>query len=117
MERISPRRGWLNRSGSMPPRISTRHRTSTGSYASEEAVPRLRHEQWRRQEMVRGGVLLASIAFGFVGSSAEAQDRKGIRFWNLALYTIPSFKLPPAGEKRRGPRHMRNVGDGTVGQR
>src|SRR5437660_12608676 len=114
MERISPRRGLLNRSGSMPPRISTRHRTSTGSYASEEAIPRLRHEQWRRQEMVRGGVLLASIAFGFVGSSAAAQDRKGIRFWNLTLYTITSFQLSPAGEGRRGSDQCENARYVTV---
>jgi hypothetical protein len=32
--------------------------------------------------MIRGGVLLASIAFRLVGSSVVAQDRKGIRFWN-----------------------------------
>src|SRR5260370_20502697 len=114
MERISPRRGWLNRSGSMPPRISTRHRTSTGSYASEEGVRRLRHEQWRRQEMVRGGVFLASIAFGFVGSSAAAQDRKGIRFWNLTLYTITSFQLSPAGKDSWGPDQCENDRDGTV---
>ena len=30
------------------------------------------------------GVLLASIAFGLVASSAAAQDRKGIQFWNGA---------------------------------
>jgi len=30
-------------------------------------------------------VLLASIAFALVTSSVLAQDRKGIRFWNLTL--------------------------------
>ena len=64
--------------------------------------------------MVRGGVLLASIAFGFVGSSAAAQDRKGIRFWNLTLYTITSFQLSPAGKDSWGPDQCENDRDGTV---
>ncbi|TMJ37206.1 MAG: hypothetical protein E6G86_17580 [Alphaproteobacteria bacterium] len=64
--------------------------------------------------MVRGGVLLASIAFGFVGSSAAAQDRKGIRFWNLTLYTITSFQLSPAGKDSWGSDQCENDRDGTV---
>src|SRR5262249_8329346 len=35
MERTSPQQGWLRRSGSMPPSILTRRRTSIGSCASE----------------------------------------------------------------------------------
>jgi hypothetical protein len=64
--------------------------------------------------MVRGGVLLASIAFGFVGSSAAAQDRKGIRFWNLTLYTITSFQLSPVGKDSWGSDQCENDRDGTV---
>ena len=64
--------------------------------------------------MVRGGVLLASIAFGFVGSSAAAQDRKGIRFWNLTLYTITSFQLSPAGKDSWGSDQCENDRDGRL---
>src|SRR5215472_14732928 len=68
----------------------------------------------RRQEMLRGGVLLALIAFGLVGYSAAAQDRKGIRFWNLTLYTIASFQMSPAGKDSWGHDQCKNDRDGTV---
>ena len=49
-------------------------------------------------------VLLALIVFGFfVGSSVAAQDRKGIRFWNLTLYTITTLQMSPAGKDSLGP--------------
>jgi hypothetical protein len=64
--------------------------------------------------MVRGGVLLVSIAFGLVGSSVAAQDRKGIRFWNLTLYTITSFQMSPAGKDSWGSDQCKNDRDGTV---
>ena len=35
-------------------------------------------------------LLLNVIVLGLVGSAAMAQDRRGIRFWNLTLYTITS---------------------------
>src|SRR5256885_15693322 len=60
------------------------------------------------------GVLLASIAFALVGSALAAQDRKGIRFWNLSLYTITSFLLSPAGKDSWGPDQCKNDRDGTV---
>jgi hypothetical protein len=59
-------------------------------------------------------VLLASIALGLVGSSAVAQDRKGIRFWNLTLYTITTFQMSPAGKDNWGPDQCKNDRDGTV---
>ena len=59
-------------------------------------------------------VLLALIAFELVGSSVEAQDRKGIRFWNLTLYTITTFQMSPAGENIWGPDQCKNDRDGTV---
>src|SRR5262249_37586023 len=59
-------------------------------------------------------VLLASIAFGLVGSSAAAQDRKGIRFWNLTLYTITTLQMSPAGKDSWGPDQCKNDRDGTV---
>ena len=60
-------------------------------------------------------VLLALIVFGFfVGSSVAAQDRKGIRFWNLTLYTITTLQMSPAGKDSWGPDHCKNDRDGTV---
>jgi hypothetical protein len=59
------------------------------------------------------GVLLASIAFGLV-VSVVAQDRKGIRFWNLTLYTITTFQMSPAGKDIWGPDQCRNDRDGTA---
>ena len=57
------------------------------------------------------GVLLASIAFGLVASSAAAQDRKGIRFWNLTLYTITTLQMSPAGKEKPGvPTNARMIG-------
>ena len=60
------------------------------------------------------GVLLASIAFALVGSSLAAQDRKGIRFWNLTLYTITTLQMSPAGKDSWGPDQCRNDRDETV---
>jgi len=48
------------------------------------------------------------------GRRAMAQDGKGIRFWNLTLHTITSFRMSPAGENRWGPDQCRNDRDGTV---
>jgi len=59
-------------------------------------------------------VLLASTALGLVVSSAPAQDRKGIRFWNLTLYTITTFQMSPAGKDNWGPDQCKNDRDGTV---
>src|SRR4029453_6963032 len=112
MERTSPRRGWLSRSGSMPPRISTRRRTATGSCASKLFLACALFINLPEARM--RGVLLASIAFALVGSSLAAQDRKGIRFWNLTLYTITSFLMSPAGKDSWGPDQCKNDRDGTV---
>src|SRR5262249_3889926 len=61
------------------------------------------------------GVLLASIAFGLVASSAAAQDRKGIRFWNLTLYTITTLQIVAGGVKRAGvPTNARMIGMGRA---
>jgi hypothetical protein len=59
-------------------------------------------------------VLLALIAFGLVASSVAAQDRKGIRFWNLTLYTITTLQMSPAGKDSWGPEQCKNDRDGTV---
>src|SRR5262249_57774011 len=62
-------------------------------------------------------VLLASIAFGLLGSSVLAQDRKGIRFWNLTLYTITTFQMSPAGEESRSPDQHQDDSRETVDHR
>src|SRR5262249_23948207 len=59
-------------------------------------------------------VLPALIAFGLVGSSVAAQDRKGIRFWNLTLYTITTLQMSPAGKDSWGADQCKNDRDGTV---
>jgi hypothetical protein len=59
-------------------------------------------------------VLLASIALGLAGSSVVAQDRKGIRFWNLTLNTITTFQMSAAGKDDWGPDQCKNDRDGTV---
>ncbi len=59
-------------------------------------------------------VLLALIAFGLVASSVAAQDRKGIRFWNLTLYTITTLQMSPAGKDSWGADQCKNDRDGTV---
>jgi hypothetical protein len=60
------------------------------------------------------GVLLTSIAFGLVASFAAAQDRKGIRFWNLTLHTITTLQMSPAGKDSWGPDQCKNDRDGAV---
>jgi hypothetical protein len=37
------------------------------------------------------------LALAFTAHSAVAQDRKGIRFWNLTLYTVTALQMSPAG--------------------
>jgi hypothetical protein len=59
-------------------------------------------------------LLLASIAFALMGSSVAAQDRKGIRFWNLTLHTITTLQMSPAGTDIWGPDQCKNDRDGTV---
>jgi hypothetical protein len=64
-----------------------------------------------------GEVLAVSaigLTFALVGSGAWAQDRKGIRFWNLTLNTITQLQLSPAGKNAWGADQCRNDRDGTV---
>jgi hypothetical protein len=54
------------------------------------------------------------LTLAFVGSAASAQDRRGIRFWNLTLNTITQLQLSPAGKNAWGADQCRNDRDGTV---
>src|SRR6516164_8942752 len=71
-------------------------RMRSSSMAATQPMHTLPEARMRR-------VLLASIAFGLVAFSAAAQDRKGIRFWNLTLYTITTLQMSPAGKDSWGP--------------
>jgi hypothetical protein len=60
------------------------------------------------------GLWLAFIALAISGSVATAQDRRGIRFWNLTLYTITKLQMSPTGKDAWGPDQCQNDRDGTV---
>jgi hypothetical protein len=57
---------------------------------------------------------LVALTLVFAGSGGLAQDRKGIRFWNLTLNTITQLQLSPAGKNTWGVDQCRNDRDGTV---
>ena len=59
-------------------------------------------------------LLLGSIVLGLIGCAAMAQDRGGIRFWNLTLYAITNLQMSPAGKDAWGPNQCENDRDGTV---
>jgi hypothetical protein len=58
--------------------------------------------------------LLVAIALAVIGSAAAAQDRRGMRFWNLTLYTVTDLRMSPAGKEAWGPNQCENDRDGTV---
>ena len=60
------------------------------------------------------GLWLVFVTLGIVSSVAAAQDRRGIRFWNLTLYTITKLQMSPAGKDAWGPDQCQNDRDGTV---
>ena len=59
-------------------------------------------------------IALGSTALSVVACCALAQDRKGIRFWNLTAHTITALHMSPAGEEKWGPDQCKNDRDGTV---
>jgi hypothetical protein len=72
-----------------------------------------------RRRDLHGGVnmrrlLLVLIALTVISAVAAAQDRRGIRFWNLTLYTVTSLQMSPAGQDKWGPDQCQNDRDGTV---
>src|SRR5262245_10194921 len=62
------------------------------------------------------GIWILALAFCSLTLTlpAVAQDRKGIRFWNLTLNTITQLQLSPAGKNTWGPDQCVNDRDGTV---
>ncbi len=57
---------------------------------------------------------LTATVLAVIGSVAAAQDRRGIRFWNLTLHTITDLRISPAGQDAWGPNQCENDRDGTV---
>jgi hypothetical protein len=63
-------------------------------------------------EAVCAAALLATLATA--GFDGRAQERKGIRFWNLTLNTITKLQMSPAGRDAWGVDQCQNDRDGTV---
>jgi hypothetical protein len=57
---------------------------------------------------------LGAVLVLLVCSAATAQDRRGIRFWNLTANTVKEFYLSPAGKDEWGPNQCKNDKDGEV---
>jgi hypothetical protein len=72
------------------------------------------HAKHDRKELKMRNLLLGSITLGLIGCAATAQDRTGIRFWNLTLYAITNLQMSPTGEDAWGPNQCENDRDGTV---
>ena len=73
-------------------------------------VHRVRH--FKRSGM--RAALVAAIALAVISSAAAAQDRRGMRFWNLTLYTVTDLRMSPTGKDAWGPNQCENDRDGTV---
>jgi len=57
---------------------------------------------------------LIALALVFACTAAAAQERRGIRFWNLTAHTVKQLYLSPAGKDEWGPDQCRNDRDGEV---
>jgi hypothetical protein len=58
--------------------------------------------------------LTAALLLTLAGSAAMAQERRGIRFWNLTAHTVKELYLSPAGRNEWGPNQCKNDRDGEV---
>ena len=59
-------------------------------------------------------LVFACVALAMIGAGAAAQDRKGLRFWNLTSATVTELRLSPAGKDQWGRNQCENDRDGTV---
>ena len=59
-------------------------------------------------------IVLIGIAVGMLCFSANAQDRRGTRLWNLTLHTLTNVQFSPAGQNAWGKNQCDNDPDGTV---
>jgi len=58
--------------------------------------------------------VVIAVALLVACDAAAAQDRRGIRFWNLTAHTVKQLYLSPAGKEAWGPDQCRNDRDGEV---
>ena len=56
----------------------------------------------------------AAIAVLLALAGADAAERRGMRFWNLTLYTLTSLQFSPVGQDKWGPNQCLNDDDKTV---
>ena len=61
-----------------------------------------------------GRVFGAIVALLLTLSAAQAAERRGMRFWNLTLYTLTSLQFSPTGQDKWGPNQCLNDDDKTV---
>jgi hypothetical protein len=61
-----------------------------------------------------GRLFAASIALVLTLSAAQAAERRGMRFWNLTLYTLTSLQFSPPGQNAWGKNQCENDDDKTV---
>ena len=61
-----------------------------------------------------GGMLGAAIALVLMLTAAQAAERRGMRFWNLTLYTLTSLHFSPPGQNAWGKNQCENDDDKTV---
>ena len=61
-----------------------------------------------------GRLFVAAIALVLTLSAAQAAERRGMRFWNLTLYTLTSLQFSAAGQNAWGKNQCENDDDKTV---
>jgi hypothetical protein len=61
-----------------------------------------------------GRLFGAAIALVLTLSAAQAAERRGMRFWNLTLYTLTSLQFSPPGQNAWGKNQCENDDDKTV---
>jgi hypothetical protein len=59
-------------------------------------------------------LMLGSVALALMCTNAPAQDRKGMRLWNLTSATVVEFRLSPVGKTDWGRNQCENDRDKTV---
>jgi hypothetical protein len=59
-------------------------------------------------------MMMALIIVTTMYAGAEAQDRRGTRFWNLTRYTLTHLQFSPSGQNAWGKNQCENDKDGTV---
>jgi hypothetical protein len=61
-----------------------------------------------------GRMVGAAIVLALMLTAAQAAERRGMRFWNLTLYTLTSLQFSPPGQNTWGKNQCENDDDKTV---